>query len=152
MRPAHTNGGIASFPNKPVVSPIQPYSSSSRDSPWTPTDNVRLTKLWRMQCAALAAMRVAVTYGGWDFDFDLPDDDELLDVPRAKTSRSRTTLCGLRVRDESSPTTLIMSASATASGHITANAVAIKTALIGSAQGRSGTQRRGRLAGPRRQG
>ena len=53
-----------------------------------------LATLWRMQCAALAAMRVAVTDGGWDFDFyGLPDDepldddplyDELLDVPRGE--------------------------------------------------------------------
>ena len=49
-----------------------------------------LAKLWRLQARTLAAMRVAVTYGGWDFDFyELPDDDELLydellDVPRGE--------------------------------------------------------------------
>ena len=49
-----------------------------------------LAKLWRLQARTLAAMRVAVTYGGRDFDFyELPDDDELLydellDVPRGE--------------------------------------------------------------------
>lgn len=39
-----------------------------------------LRNLWRAQLTSLAAMRVAVTYGGWDFDFfELPDDSELLD-------------------------------------------------------------------------